>query len=62
VTRVLFRLQWYEGELVYSYDFPWRRADEHGTVVATERRPQRVGLRIDGELVHFTCPTEVQLG
>jgi len=60
MTRVLFRGVWHTGELLYSYDFPWKRADEKGAIVETVRRPQRVGLLIDGASVHFTVPTEVR--
>jgi hypothetical protein len=59
-ARVLFRGEEFEGELLYLYTFPWKRADERGhTVVETQRRPQRVGLRIAGVDVHFTMPTSV---
>ena len=60
MTRVLFRGKWYAGELLYSYDFPWKRANEKGEIVDTLRRPQRVGLLIDDVIVHFTVPTEVK--
>lgn len=58
-ARVLLRGEEFEGELLYLYTFPWKRADERGHVVETQRRPQRAGLRIAGVDVHFTMPTSV---
>jgi hypothetical protein len=61
-ARVLFRGEEFEGELLYLYTFPWKRADERGhTVIETQRRPQRAGLRIAGVDVHFTMPTSVTI-
>ena len=53
--------EYYEGALLYLYNYPKKVTDKKGNVTHTIPTPQRVGLLVDGITCHFTMPKEVEI-
>jgi hypothetical protein len=61
MATVTFHRRLYAGELLYCYTYPVKTTDEKGRVTGTVQHPQRVGLLINGVVVHFTVPEKVEM-